>query len=710
MTIPIKDSKAKVIGVLQAINKKYARGFYKKDCHVIKKFLQVAGPILSQARLHEELLAQNRRSKALIKIAKAVDGEILFDAFIKKMMIYAKELLNCEQIHLFLIDELRQEIYCKIENKTITRSIEKGGFAGQTATQGTTVNLPAMMDWGDKTLDENLYIEIKKLRPSKVKRKRSSSHKRKSQNSRSGAQQRNSETRGSRDSRDSRNSSSNLNFLVNGRPKGYIHSLLCVPIKDMSEKSVAVMWAVNKTTRKIKIRGEKKPEGKKTVAKVCTTFFSEDDQEMCEAFCAQVGQCLRRFSTDITLMQTGNQEQGGQAESLLHLFGHTVLSNRKTQLATPMQPSKRLVNKKGRRSKGHGSNSIQSKKETDFKIIVEWPINTGLLAIDNPLYQPETSNRNKLLKSLKTIQFNVWDYERETLVQLILEMFETVPNMLKKLAIDMDTLRQFILAIAKLYHDVPYHNLQHGFSVLQYAYYIIHNTDLAQKISSLEIFSLMIGALAHDVDHPGHTNLFEIATEGIKAQTYNYQAVLENHHCNTTLRILRDPKTNIFNTEVTNLERTDVIHARNCFIQGILATDMTEHFEMCHKLERMKPKWASLNMEKPDDRQLLINVAIHSADLGGNAQPGHIARVWKGRIHQEFSEQVEKEKSLGLESLSFMMGLDDPIEAAKNQQFFLDFVMKPLWKNLTLMWPQLKESEEYLDKNRETNANIFKNS
>lgn len=724
ITAAIKNSKGNVIGVIQAINKKGASGFYEKDQYVMKKFLHSAGPILSHAQLHEELVVQNRKSKALVKITKAVDEESQFEVFIKKMMGFAEELLNCEKIHLFLIDDIREEIFCKIQNGTIVRSLEKGGIAGLTASSGTTSNLPAMMDWLDKDADEALYAEFREYR-----RQLKRSHK--------GTQ------------------SMISTDLSSKRPKQYIHSMLCVPIKDSSEKPIAVMWAVNKKAKQIKRRqhhhavSEIKGIKAKVSNAVCISIFSEDDQELCEAFSAQIGQCLRRFSTDITLIL--NQEQDEHAQSFLHLYGHNallrdgnesefarirkpsasyrrrlkvaespaerrgsdILKPRKASLIPNTKMDMDIVNNLVSLAKNKTQSSIETSDTWGVKksrMLVDWPTNTGLLGLNNSLYQLGTSNRTKLLDSLKTIHFNVWDYDKETLVQLIQVMFEAIPNSLEKLGIDIACLQRFILTCSNLYHDVPYHNFQHAFNVFQLCYYIIQNTDMIQQLSLLEIFSLMIGALTHDIDHPGHTNNFEIYTEGDIAQRYNYQAVLENHHCNTALRILRDPETNILNTETTKLTLQDVRHARTCFIQGILATDMGEHFQMCHKLERMKPKWASLNMEKPADRQLMINVAIHSADLGGNAQPHYIADLWRQRIHREFTVQVEKEQSLGMESLSFMMGLDDPIVAAKNQQSFLDFVMKPLWKNITLMWPQIKESEDFLDKNREENAKIFASS
>ena len=45
-----------------------------------------------------------------------------------------------------------------------------------------------------------------------------------------------------------------------------------------------------------------------------------------------------------------------------------------------------------------------------------------------------------------------------------------------------------------------------------------------------DIFFTLISGAAHDMDHPGSNNLWEIKTKSKLALLYNDQAVLENHH------------------------------------------------------------------------------------------------------------------------------------------------------------------------------------
>jgi len=82
----------------------------------------------------------------------------------------------------------------------------------------------------------------------------------------------------------------------------------------------------------------------------------------------------------------------------------------------------------------------------------------------------------------------------------------------------------------------PYHTSLHAADVLQSVYYYITGggaTDAMRKLNSIDMAALFISSAAHDVDHPGNNNIYEIKTKSKLATLYNDQAVLENHHCAT---------------------------------------------------------------------------------------------------------------------------------------------------------------------------------
>ncbi len=65
--------------------------------------------------------------------------------------------------------------------------------------------------------------------------------------------------------------------------------------------------------------------------------------------------------------------------------------------------------------------------------------------------------------------------------------------------------------------------------------------------TDLEILALIIASLIHDVDHPGKTNQFHIATRDTKAILYNDRAVLE--------------KSEYFLLQMQMMQKTAAVHA-----------------------------------------------------------------------------------------------------------------------------------------------------
>ena len=66
------------------------------------------------------------------------------------------------------------------------------------------------------------------------------------------------------------------------------------------------------------------------------------------------------------------------------------------------------------------------------------------------------------------------------------------------------------------------------------------------KITTFDLACIFISCAAHDVDHPGTNNLFEIKTKSKLATLYNDTAVLENHHAATFFFLIEDEQCNIF--------------------------------------------------------------------------------------------------------------------------------------------------------------------
>ena len=214
------------------------------------------------------------------------------------------------------------------------------------------------------------------------------------------------------------------------------------------------------------------------------------------------------------------------------------------------------------------------------------------------------------------------------------------------------------------------------------------------------------------------------------ALAHNDQAVLENHHSFVTFELLRDPELNVLtpteevavdsppsasgsssapgsaggdtaatteaNSSTDSPSTPDSAggnassghgasssaaagtwtasqfrNFRRTVISAILSTDMLKHFDLCKKLDSMEPDLLSLDPAKEEDRQFLIDLLTHSADLSGQVLPYEMAVQWEERLTQEFTWQASMEANLGPPVTTFMQGLADPTVRYKNHVNYL---------------------------------------
>ena len=111
----------------------------------------------------------------------------------------------------------------------------------------------------------------------------------------------------------------------------------------------------------------------------------------------------------------------------------------------------------------------------------------------------------------------------------ILESFGLLDNNI----IETKKLDNFLYSISKQYQTTTlYHNSIHGTDVTQTISLFFLNSD-AEEISStnvLDLLSILISALGHDIGHPGFINNFQINASTDLALTYNDISCFENFH------------------------------------------------------------------------------------------------------------------------------------------------------------------------------------
>jgi hypothetical protein len=70
------------------------------------------------------------------------------------------------------------------------------------------------------------------------------------------------------------------------------------------------------------------------------------------------------------------------------------------------------------------------------------------------------------------------------------------------------TYSNFFEALEQLYKPLPYHNSCHAADVLSSTVFLVNQSELREATTDLELFALIVAALAHDVGHPGVNNRY----------------------------------------------------------------------------------------------------------------------------------------------------------------------------------------------------------
>lgn len=278
-------------------------------------------------------------------------------------------------------------------------------------------------------------------------------------------------------------------------------------------------------------------------------------------------------------------------------------------------------------------------------------------------------------------------------------------NVCSTLSCDEATLRNWLQMIETNYRDNPYHNSTHASDVMQATAYFLSKPRIEAIFDPLDEAISLIAAVCHDIDHPGKSSAFLCNSGHELAILYNDISVLESHHAALTFKLtLSDPNVNIFK----NLDRETFKEVRHSVVDMILATEMTKHFEHLTKfvnvftkslsidegdnsstkssssvgdrnsssapvtssstaplnnqssqgtqqqqgplhISRDSPgRLRSLSLNSPENVVLIKRMLIKCADVSNPTRPLSLCVAWGNRIAEEYCNQTDEEKALGL--------------------------------------------------------------
>ncbi|KAL3276197.1 hypothetical protein HHI36_020915 [Cryptolaemus montrouzieri] len=220
------------------------------------------------------------------------------------------------------------------------------------------------------------------------------------------------------------------------------------------------------------------------------------------------------------------------------------------------------------------------------------------------------------------------------------------------------------------YHSTnPYHNSIHATDITQAMHCFLQEEKIREHITPLEIMASLIGAVAHDLDHPGVNQHFLISTSNHLAILYQNKSVLENHHWRSAVGCLLEsgvaeqltPHRNELEVQIREL---------------ILATDINRQQEFLTKFKKYLDE-DSLDMSKAEDRSFVLQIALKCADISNPTRPWDISHKWSLKVCDEFFRQGEYERKLNLPVTSICD--QQSTSVAKIQVGFFRFVAAPLF-------------------------------
>ncbi|KAJ5630054.1 hypothetical protein N7528_003711 [Penicillium herquei] len=280
-------------------------------------------------------------------------------------------------------------------------------------------------------------------------------------------------------------------------------------------------------------------------------------------------------------------------------------------------------------------------------------------------------------------------------------------------------LQTFLLACRAAYNSfVLYHNFRHAIDVLQSVFCFLlrigalppyepigqapveQKSPIATLLSPFDSLTLLISAIGHDVGHPGVNNFFLVKLNAPLAQLYNDNSVLEAFHCAAFSQILRRHWPAAFKDK----------QLRKLLISSILATDMGVHQKFMERMGSLQEKYyesdKTVDCWKPQDvemyKTLVCGLLIKCADISNVARPWGVAEKWTQILQEEFANQGEMEKEVGMETALFggPPELGNIYKLATGQIGFMSIFALPLFEGVSDLLPQLQFTAEHIRSNK----------
>jgi class 3 adenylate cyclase len=295
-------------------------------------------------------------------------------------------------------------------------------------------------------------------------------------------------------------------------------------------------------------------------------------------------------------------------------------------------------------------------------------------------------------------------------------LFDLIPSSVK------EEIHNFVMQIARLYGDVPFHNFEHASHVAMSAGKLMNRimnphdvvmtrgtTSMAQSIHQktygissdpLMQFAVVFSALIHDVGHSGFTNNELVDSKTALASAYNGRSVAEQNSVDIAWKVLMEKKfvglrRCIFST------KEEKRRFRQLVVNAVMATDIADKDLQIHRKNRWDATFSAETSSSADsvilaDRKatIVFEYIIQASDVI------HCMQHW--HTYQKFNARLFEERYLAW--IQGVPGANDPAAGwYEGEIWFLENYIIPLAQKLNecgVFGVSYQESLNYAQQNR----------
>eukprot|EP00300_Choanocystis_sp_HF-7_P041860 c8638_g1_i1.p1 GENE.c8638_g1_i1~~c8638_g1_i1.p1 ORF type:complete len:916 (+),score=170.36 c8638_g1_i1:115-2748(+) len=255
-------------------------------------------------------------------------------------------------------------------------------------------------------------------------------------------------------------------------------------------------------------------------------------------------------------------------------------------------------------------------------------------------------------------------------------------------------LLRFVREVARRYNgDIPYHTFAHAVDVTHCLSMFAIQGDLLARgvLTPLDLLTLLLAGLVHDIDHTGLTNTYHAATSSPFALAHPHGSVMESHHVAIAVSLLARKDCAV----LSGLSAADARLVWEGIVSNVMATDAAVSKDRAAFEALIQP--GGFDGSLREHRLLAMRQLIRAADISNAFKPWEICEHWADAVAGEFWAQGDLERAQGLASAAIFDRTRTPLPTM--QVGFVQHVARPFFAGIVTFVPALQPQLDSMDSN-----------